>query len=58
MHTTMTNDASTVPHISHSRFAVQHGSSLRPVANDDTDNNKKLITATDNARAGGGDSAH
>nr|WP_199042764.1 hypothetical protein [Dyella sp. ASV24] len=58
MHTTMTNDASTVPHISHSRFAEQHGSSLLLVADNDTDNNKKLITATDSARAGGGDSAH
>jgi hypothetical protein len=58
MHTTMTNDASTVPHISHSRFAVQHGLSLPLVADDDTDNNKKLITATGSVRAGGGDSAH
>jgi hypothetical protein len=39
------------------QFRLQDGSRLQLLAYDDK-NNKKLITATDSARAGGGDSAH
>ncbi|ULU26686.1 DUF2884 family protein [Dyella terrae] len=40
------------------QFRLQDGSRLQLLADDDTDNNKKLFTATDGARAGRGDSAH
>lgn len=40
------------------QFRLQDGSRLQLLAYDNQGNNKKLMTATDGARAGGGESAH
>ena len=40
------------------QFRLQDGSRLQLLAYDNKNNNKKLITATDSARAGGGESTH